>query len=66
MQKLEISAQECTNSTCQEHSVYDYGYNFIRTQLATVQGASFPLPYGGKPRQIMVDLNPVLMFAAVA
>jgi multidrug efflux pump subunit AcrB len=31
--------------------------NFIRTQLATIQGAAVPLPYGGKPRQIMVDLD---------
>lgn len=38
-------------------------YNFIRTQLATVQGASVPLPYGGKPRQIMVDLDPQALFA---
>jgi multidrug efflux pump subunit AcrB len=35
------------------------GGNFIRTQLATVQGASVPLPYGGKLRQIQVDLDPV-------
>ena len=36
--------------------------NFIRTQLATVQGASVPQPYGGKYRQVMVDLNPDLMY----
>jgi multidrug efflux pump subunit AcrB len=40
-----------------EQQLYDYGLNFIRTQLATVQGAAVPLPYGGKPRQIMVDLD---------
>ena len=34
------------------------GQNFIRTQLATIQGAAVPLPYGGKFRQVMVDLNP--------
>jgi multidrug efflux pump subunit AcrB len=52
-----------SSDTMSEQSVYDYGYNFIRTQLSTVQGASFPLPYGGKPRQIMVDLNPQALFA---
>ncbi len=52
-----------SSDTMSEQSVYDYGYNFIRTQLSTVQGASFPLPYGGKPRQIMVDLNPNALFA---
>ncbi|MDE1146019.1 MAG: efflux RND transporter permease subunit [Azospirillaceae bacterium] len=41
-----------------EQQLYDLGNNFIRTQLATVQGASVPLPYGGKVRQIMIDLNP--------
>ena len=46
-----------------EQSLYDYGYNFIRTQMATVQGASFPLPYGGRPRQIMVDIDPKALYA---
>ncbi len=40
-----------------EAQYYDFGTNVIRTQLATVQGASVPLPYGGKPRQVMVDIN---------
>lgn len=46
-----------------EAELYDYGLNFVRTQLATVQGASVPLPYGGKPRQIMVDIDPDALFA---
>lgn len=40
-----------------EQQLYDLGLNFIRTQLATVQGAQVPLPYGGKPRQVMVDID---------
>ena len=40
-----------------EAQIYDYGLNFLRTQLATVQGAQVPLPYGGKQREIMVDLD---------
>src|SRR5947209_12945078 len=52
-----------SSESMSEQSLYDYGYNFIRTQMATVQGASFPLPYGGKPRQIMVDLNPPALHA---
>ena len=52
-----------SSETMGEQELYDYGYNFIRTQLSTVQGASFPLPYGGKPRQIMVDLNPEALYA---
>jgi multidrug efflux pump subunit AcrB len=40
-----------------EQSLYDIGTNFIRTQLATVQGASIPFPYGGKQRQVQVDID---------
>ena len=41
-----------------EQQLYDYAVNFIRTQLATVQGATIPLPYGGKTRAVSVDLDP--------
>ena len=40
-----------------EQELNDYGLNFIRTQLITVLGASVPYPYGGKQRQVQVDLN---------
>ncbi|WP_263368094.1 efflux RND transporter permease subunit [Edaphobacter bradus] len=40
-----------------ESDLYDLGLQFVRTQLATVQGAQVPAPYGGKSRQIMVDLD---------
>jgi multidrug efflux pump subunit AcrB len=46
-----------------EQELFDMGQNFIRTQLATIQGASVPLPYGGRNRQVMIDLNPDLMYA---
>ncbi len=46
-----------------EQQMYDYGLNFIRTQMATVQGAQVPLPFGGKVRQIMVDINPQALFS---
>ena len=48
----------CRSKTLTEQQLYDLGLNFIRTQLATVQGAQVPLPYGGKARQIMVDIDP--------
>jgi len=41
-----------------EQQLNDLGQNFIRTQLATVQGAAMPNPYGGKQPQIQVDLDP--------
>ena len=52
-----------SSDTLGEAQLYDYGQNFIRTQLATVQGASVPLPFGGKSRAIMVDLDPNALFA---
>jgi len=52
-----------SSDTLSEQEIYDYGLNFIRTQLATVQGASVPLPYGGRYRQVMVDLDPEKLYA---
>src|SRR5229473_889306 len=40
-----------------EQQLNDYGLNFIRTRLITVPGASVTYPYGGKQRQVQVDLN---------
>jgi multidrug efflux pump subunit AcrB len=40
-----------------EQQVFDLGQNTIRTQLATIEGAQTPYPYGGRPRQIQVDLD---------
>jgi multidrug efflux pump subunit AcrB len=40
-----------------EQQLNDYGLNFIRTRLITVEGASVPYPYGGKQRQVQIDLN---------
>src|SRR5437879_3581683 len=40
-----------------EQQLNDYALNFVRTQLITVPGASVPYPYGGKQRQVQVDLN---------
>jgi multidrug efflux pump subunit AcrB len=51
-----------SSKTLSEQQLYDLGLNFIRTQLATVQGAQVPLPYGGKSRQVMVDIDPQKLF----
>ena len=40
-----------------EPELNDVGLNFLRTQLVTVPGVSIPYPYGGKQRQVMVDLD---------
>jgi multidrug efflux pump subunit AcrB len=46
-----------------EQQLFDYGTNFIRSDIATIQGAQLPWPYGGKQRQIMVDIDPQRLFA---
>ena len=52
-----------SSDTLSEQEIYDLGNNFIRTDLATIQGASVATPYGGKQRVVMVDINPQAMFS---
>ena len=51
------------SKTLSEAQLYDYGIYRIRQQVAPIQGITLPLPYGGKPRQIMVDLDPQALLA---
>src|ERR1700682_3959404 len=51
-----------SSGTLTEQQLYDYGQNFIRTRLATIPGISVPLPYGGKVRSVMVDLDPDALY----
>jgi multidrug efflux pump subunit AcrB len=51
------------SATMSESQLFDYGNQFIRTQLATIQGATVPNPYGGKFRTILADLDPDAMYA---
>ena len=46
-----------------EQELFDYGTNFVRADLAMVQGAQIPWPYGGKQRQVVVDIDPARLFA---
>src|SRR5882724_10865053 len=46
-----------------EQELNDLGNSFIRTQLVTVQGASIPVPYGGKLRVVNVDIDPDALYA---
>ena len=45
------------SDTLSEQQLFDLTSNFLRTGLATVQGVQMPWPYGGKQRQVMVDLD---------
>jgi multidrug efflux pump subunit AcrB len=51
------------SKTVSEQEIFDLGQNFIRTPLAMVQGAAVPSPYGGKFRQIVVDIDPDALYA---
>ncbi len=46
------------SKTLPEQQIFDYGLNFLRTRLFTIPGVSIPAPYGGKQRQIIVDVDP--------
>src|SRR5246127_1935856 len=52
-----------SSDTLTEQEIFDYCQNFIIQQLGTVQGARVPQPWGGKQRQVMVDLDPDAMYA---
>jgi multidrug efflux pump subunit AcrB len=47
-----------SSDTLPESQIYDLANTILRTQLATVAGASIPYPFGGKQRQVQVDLDP--------
>ncbi len=58
-----IIQMSLSSNTLPEQALNDIGTSIIRTQLATVKGAALPFPYGGKPRQIMVDIDSQALFA---
>lgn len=51
------------SKTLPEQQIFDYGLNFLRTRLFTIPGVSVPAPYGGKQRQIIVDVDPARLSA---
>jgi CzcA family heavy metal efflux pump len=52
-----------SSDTLTEQQLYDYASNFIIQRLGTVQGARVPQPWGGKTRQIMIDLDLEKLYA---
>lgn len=51
------------SKTLSEAQLFDIANNFVRNQLATIQGATIPFPYGGKYRQVMIDLDPAAIIS---
>src|SRR3954471_9435588 len=54
-----VAQLTATSETLPEQQIFDYGLNFIRVKLVTIPGLSTPAPFGGKARQINVDIDPV-------
>lgn len=52
-----------SSNTLTEQQLFDISAQSLRTELATVQGAMVPWPYGGKQRQIMVDIEPDKLYS---
>jgi CzcA family heavy metal efflux pump len=58
-----IIQMSLSSDTLSESDLYTYGIFRIRQQLATINGLTLPAPFGGKVRQIMVDLDPARLQA---
>jgi CzcA family heavy metal efflux pump len=56
--QLALSSDPQSSNTLSEAAIFDAANNLIRTELATIPGAAIPYPYGGRQRQVQVDLDP--------
>ena len=52
-----------SSETLGEKDIYDLGQNFIRPSLSSVPGSAIPSPYGGRVRQIQLDVDPQALSA---
>ena len=50
-----------SSETLSEEKVFDFGLNFIRLRLFTIPGLSTPAPFGGRSRQIIIDIDPTAL-----
>jgi multidrug efflux pump subunit AcrB len=53
-----VAQMTLSSSSLTEQQIFDHALNFIRVRLFTIPGLATPAPYGGKQRQIMVDIDP--------
>jgi multidrug efflux pump subunit AcrB len=60
---VQVAQLTIKSDTLSEQDLFDYGLNFLRLRLFTIPGLSTPAPFGGRTRQIMVDLDPQRMQA---
>jgi multidrug efflux pump subunit AcrB len=52
-----------SSRTVPEGRMFDHAFNFVRVKLFTIPGLTVPAPFGGRLRQVSVDLDPPLMNA---
>jgi multidrug efflux pump subunit AcrB len=52
-----------SSDTVPEQQLFDYTFQIVRNQLINIPGVLIPYPYGGKQRQVMVDLDPEKCYA---
>ncbi|HLK90791.1 MAG TPA: efflux RND transporter permease subunit [Polyangia bacterium] len=60
---VQVAQLTVKSDTLSEQELFDYGLNFLRLRLFTIRGLSTPAPFGGRSRQVMVDLEPRKMQA---
>jgi multidrug efflux pump subunit AcrB len=53
-----VAQLDIASRTLPEQQLFDYGLNFVRVRLFTIPGLSTPAPFGGKQRQINIDIEP--------
>jgi CzcA family heavy metal efflux pump len=58
-----VAQLNLSSETLSEQELFDYGLNFIRVQLFTIEGLSSPAPFGGRSRAVMVNLNPTALYS---
>lgn len=61
--QLQIGSKPGAKNPLSEAELFDIANNFVRLQLATIQGATIPFPNGGKYKQVMIDLIPSALVA---
>ncbi|HKV55911.1 MAG TPA: efflux RND transporter permease subunit [Candidatus Binataceae bacterium] len=58
-----VAQLNVSSDTLSEQALFDYGLNFIRVRLYSIEGISVPAPFGGRNRAVMVNLDPTEMYA---
>jgi CzcA family heavy metal efflux pump len=53
-----VAQMTIASGTRTEQELFDYGLNFVRIRLFTIPGLATPAPYGGKQREVVVDVDP--------